>query len=305
VRNCESSSKKTTAAAGGAAAGLGALAAVAGPAAAAVGVYVAGVEAMKALRDVTQGAVRSVGETVTSLATFKDGSARIAEMGEGMKSFSDKLIWVNPVLGAMAGVAGECVSQVAKLDDAVKGTADRLAQYDGGLATQKAMQETAEMMRDIERAAKFSGAAQGANAARFSMEQKMADLTDRFMPMMLAIGEKLFNLVEGGITVIDAGFKMVLVHRRRDGTTARQVYLVFARWYAERLSCCRLLLVGLDNDCRVRFVLQHARPRRLPRSQLHAQLQHRRGWLADAGHARRGTNPSVLARHQQADSQHR
>ena len=195
-------------AAGGAeAAGAAGMEAMAAAAAGPLAVVVEVMAAMKVLKEATMSQVRAVGETVSSLATFKDGSARVAEMGEGMKGFSDKIFYLNPVLGIFAGVAGEATSQVAKLDDAVKSTADRLAQYNPELAGQKAQQEVAEMMRDMRRANSVGDQAASANASRFTMEQKMADITDRFAPMMLAISEKVFDVVTAILEIIEVGVK--------------------------------------------------------------------------------------------------
>lgn len=183
-----------------------------------VGAVVAVLEAVKLVRDAAVGAVTGALEATASLATLKDGSARVHELGGAISSVSDKLFYVNPALGVLGSVAGAAVSGIASLDDAVKGTADRLAQYHGGLAEQQAMQGVNEMMRDISRAQRFGDSTQGANEARFDMEQKLADITDRFLPFVMKIGEGLFKIMTRTFTVVDDGFKANL--QMMDGVLA-------------------------------------------------------------------------------------
>ncbi len=184
----------------------GALAA-AGPIAAAVGAAIAiGQAEKKILGDLAAGAV----DVVTSFAQFRDGSQGVHDFGAGLKSVGDKVWWISPMIGTLGAVAGETTMAIARLDDAVKSTAQRLGQYNAGLATQNAAQEVAELMRDINRAQRFGQGAQDANEWRFAMEQKFADITDRLMPLALKISEFLFGFATGFMTTVDETLKLTL-----------------------------------------------------------------------------------------------
>ena len=176
------------------------MAAAAGP----LAIVVAVVEAVKMLKENIQGEIHAVGEVTASFASLKGGAERLDEFGDGLNKASDKLTWISPALGLLAGVAGESAKSVATLDRAVKGTADKLAQYDGRLANQQALQENQELLRDINRAHQFGEATGDANAARFGMEQKIADLTDKAIPAAMKLAENAFNAVAGIVVILEA-----------------------------------------------------------------------------------------------------
>lgn len=183
-------------AAGAAEAGGGMLAgaaALAGPIAAGVAV----VYALKMVRQKAVDMADGMGEATASLAQFKDGSSRVHEFGDVLQRVAKTYDGVLPT------AAASFVSSVAKMDDAVKSTAQRLGQYNGQLAAQNAQQEVAELMRDLRRAQQFGEQTASANQARFEMEQKLADITDRFMPVMLQLSEGAFTKVGDILTVLE------------------------------------------------------------------------------------------------------
>jgi Mg2+ and Co2+ transporter CorA len=126
----------------------------------------------------------------------------------------------------MAGVVGEASKQISALDRAVKGTADRLSEYDGRLAAQKANQEVAEIMRDVQRAQRFSESTAGANESRFNMEQKLADITDRFIPFIMKIADQLFSVVTDLLELGEPAVPIILAHLEVIAFAVKAIYTV-------------------------------------------------------------------------------
>ncbi len=186
---------------GAAAAGaLGELAAVAGPAGA---VAVAIVVAAQKLREGSEAVIRGTANTVASFATLKDGATRLDEFGHAASGAADKLTYLNPAASIVVGSMGEVSKGLSQMDRAVKGTADRLAQYDAGLSAQKSQQETVELMREINRAQRYGPNVQAANASRFAADQAMQNITDKFIPLSMKFSEKSFQVLTGILTIIE------------------------------------------------------------------------------------------------------
>ncbi len=173
---------------------------------------------------------------ITKQAGAAVGEA-IAEIGAGIGTglgLAAGLVWapVGYVLGRTLGdtlgkTVGQAVDAIQQLDRAVAGTAQRLSQYDGGLAQQQAEQEVRDIMRDISRAQRFGTEIAEANAARFSMEQKLSDIGDRLLPLVMGIAEKLFSFLDLAFSEFDKDIKDIL--RFADGVVLylRQVAAAF------------------------------------------------------------------------------
>ncbi len=141
----------------------------------------------------------------------------IAEIGAGIGTgvgLALGLVWapVGYVLGRTLGdtlgkSVGQAVDAIQQLDRAVAGTAQRLSQYDGGLAQQQAEQEVRDIMRDISRAQRFGTEIAEANAARFSMEQKLSDIGDRLLPLVMSLADKLFTFLTTAFTELESDIK--------------------------------------------------------------------------------------------------
>ncbi len=156
---------------------------------------------------------------ITKQAGAAVGEA-IAEIGAGIGTglgLAAGLVWapvgyvVGRALGDTIGKSvGPAVDALQQLDRAVAGTAQRLSQYDGGLAQQQAEQEVRDIMRDISRAQRFGTEIAEANAARFSMEQKLSDIGDRLLPLVMTLAERLFNWLAEEATITEDYLKMFL-----------------------------------------------------------------------------------------------
>ena len=169
-------------------------------------VVAAAVAVSLAIRDATGSFVKGIGDAAASMATLKDGAERIRGVGEGLSSAGEKIFFFSAGLGLATLVAGKAAEGVASLDVAVRSTAERLGQYNGRLATQNAEQEVTELIRDINRANRFGDRTADANAARFAMEQRLQDITDRFIPFIMRISEQVFRALERGFAMVDDGF---------------------------------------------------------------------------------------------------
>lgn len=66
------------------------------------------------------------------------------------------------------------------------------------------------MQRDMSRAERFGERIEAANEARFRMEQKVADISDRMLPLIAKYAEHLFNGVTVITSQVDESFKMVI-----------------------------------------------------------------------------------------------
>ena len=140
------------------------------------------------------GAVKLVMDKIEEAmkAAFKIGGAMISfdpdRFARGMADLVGKV----PLVG---GLMGGLAHGILDLSDAIGHTAERLAQYNGALATQIAQFEVIRIQRDINRANQFGPQIMAANEARFRFQQKLEDLIDRFTPMFLKIAETLLDMV--------------------------------------------------------------------------------------------------------------
>lgn len=155
-----------------------------------------------------QGVRGGVDAAKASLAM--DPDAAFGQVTKGFDAVADKAAEVIPVLGMVTPAAKELVHGIDEMRGAVKQTAERLSQYSGVLAHQSAQQETTELLREVSRASRFEKSTEGANEARFNMDQKLQDITDRFMPAIMAICEKVFNMLEFAFNEVDASLKLIL-----------------------------------------------------------------------------------------------
>ena len=142
---------------------------------------------------------REVSRTMAELGTF-DGKAFAAHLGEVAEQ---KIPFLGTVIHATT-------DNLLQMNEATKATAHRLGAYNARLAEQVAHQEVRELMREISRAGRFGDVTAAANDKRFEMEQKWADITDRFVPFIMKISEKIFAVVERGLSGIDETLKLSL-----------------------------------------------------------------------------------------------
>ncbi len=140
--------------------------------------------------------IRTASTAMASVATF-DSKALVSQFGD----LAEKRI---PIFGVVVHAATDSVMQLA---GATETAAQRLATYSGALAGQQAEQEVALIMREIQRASRFEQNVGAANEAQFAMNMKLGELTDRFVPFVMAIAEKLFNVAEKLLEVVDDGVK--------------------------------------------------------------------------------------------------
>jgi hypothetical protein len=75
---------------------------------------------------------------------------------------------------------------------------------------QQAEHQVINLMRDINRAERFGESTRQANEARFRMDQKLMDITDRFIPFFLTWATGFFTLVETFLTGVDVVLKAQL-----------------------------------------------------------------------------------------------
>lgn len=199
----------------GAAGGGGAAAAgmAAGAAVPLVGIAIAIGEALKeeidAMGERRRVAVRGGIDTSKAIISG-DVDERSAAVVKGFDAVADSAKKTFPVLSAVTEPAKEFVHGVNEMRGAVKQTAERMAQYNGQLAGQVAMQGVTEIMRDISRANRNGGQMAITNESRFNAEQKLQDIGDRLLPLMLKMAEKTFNLLERFLTIVDEGIAMGL-----------------------------------------------------------------------------------------------
>lgn len=113
-------------------------------------------------------------------------------------------------VSAFGAAAKATANSVNELSDRVKRTSREFGQYSGVLATQNAQQDVTQLMRDINNAQRFGEVTAGANEARFDMEQKIQDITNRFIPFIMKMAENIFRVLEGTFSVVDSGIKMIL-----------------------------------------------------------------------------------------------
>jgi hypothetical protein len=152
-------------------------------------------KAVQAVENVAIGTaeqIRTATGAMAAVATF-DSKALVSQMGD----LAEKRL---PIFGVVVHAATDSVMQLA---GATETAANRLASYSGALAQQQAEQEIALLMREIQRAQRFEKDIGSANEARFRMDQKISEITDRFVPFQMAMSEKLFGAVEGIATVAD------------------------------------------------------------------------------------------------------
>jgi hypothetical protein len=126
---------------------------------------------------------------------------------KGFDSVADSAAEAYPALKLVTPAAKEFVHGVEEMRGAVEQAAKKLSNYNAGLATQTAEQEVAATMRDISRASRFGAVTQSANEARFNMDQKLQDITDRFVPFVMKLGEKTFKLLEWFFGIVDQWMK--------------------------------------------------------------------------------------------------
>lgn len=193
-------------------AALGEAAGIAGPIAAAVQIAVEKVKEFG----------KQLGDGATAISDFKVKGEQAVVTFDSMgalelttRKFGDVIGNATDNAGLFGMVIGPPLKAAIKgnideffmLAAATKSTAERLAQYDPNLAAQNANQEVAQIMRELARAQRFSQDVSGANEARFSMEMKLGQITDRFIPFVMAFAEKLFTVVERLLTEIDEAIK--------------------------------------------------------------------------------------------------
>jgi hypothetical protein len=199
--------------AGGAGAAAGGVAMAAAEMIPVVGAAIAAAQMVKeVIADVGEGVRKGVraGVDTAKNVVAMDADHSFQVLTKGFDAVADTAEKVSPVLGLVTPAAKEFVHGVDEMRGAIKGAAEKLSEYNSKLAGQTAQQEVAEMMRDIRRAQQFGDRTAAANEARFNMEQKMQDITDRLMPLVLAVAEKIFNAVENGLRALDEGIKMQL-----------------------------------------------------------------------------------------------
>lgn len=150
------------------------------------------------------GSVVRAGSDASRATLSGDVNQRIDFAVQGFGRLADKAAEASPGLSLIAPAAKEAVFGINEMRNSVKSLAERLSQYDGRLAGQAAQQEVVEMMRDYNRANRLGGRLEATNAARFGFEQKIQDITDRFMPTMLKFAEASFRQLELILTALEA-----------------------------------------------------------------------------------------------------
>jgi hypothetical protein len=166
-------------------------------------------EEMKQVGEDHRQTVRTIVDV--SKASLSMGPSQQMEMvARGFDAVADTATALAPPLGMLTPAAKELVHGLVELRSEVEKAAKKLAQYDGALATQQANQEVAQMMRDIGRANRFGAQLGATESARFNMEQKLADITDRFMPLILKTLEGIFQFGEAYLSGVDNGLKTIL-----------------------------------------------------------------------------------------------
>lgn len=171
-----------------------------------VGAIIAAVELTKqVIAEVGEGGRKIVrgGVDASKAVVSGDIDQRMAVLVGGFDAVADGAAKVVPVLGLVTPAAKEFVRGIDEMRGTVKQTTERLSQYNGKLASQVAMQEVTEMIRDINRANRMGGQLAATNDARFRMEQKMQDIADKLMPTMLSVTEDIFKTIEGLMTMTE------------------------------------------------------------------------------------------------------
>jgi hypothetical protein len=162
-------------------------------------------ESGEANRRMVRGAVE-FSKSVVSMQV----ESRMESVAGVFESVTDSVSKLSPAAELVAPATKELVRGLMEMDRVVKGAAQRLSQYDGRLAQQNAQQEVAVMIRDINRAQRFSERLAAANEQRFRAEQRLEDLFDRFMPLLLTSLENWFRGVEMILAGIDNTVKLHL-----------------------------------------------------------------------------------------------
>jgi hypothetical protein len=132
-----------------------------------------------------------------------DADAGFKSLTQGFDSIADKATELAPALGMVTPAAKQFLHDIDEMRHSVKQAADKMALFNAGLAGQRAEHEVVQLLRDIGRAEKFGDQMRTTNEARFRAEQRMQDLTDKFVPLFLKFAEGSFTALNLIVTVLE------------------------------------------------------------------------------------------------------
>ena len=161
--------------------------------------------ASKAIR-VAEDMGKFVGDTMRSGA---EAGAHVLEfdakgLAMQMADLAERRI---PVLGTVAKGAAD---SIFALDKATENAASRLADYSGALAQQRAFEDVANIMRDVQRAQRFGDQLAQAEAQRFNFDTALQRLGDRFYPFILELTSRLFSVLSTVVDTLDQNLRATL-----------------------------------------------------------------------------------------------
>jgi hypothetical protein len=134
-----------------------------------------------------------IGAAIGAVQEFREGIEhqieRIANFSKSVAAFDApgftrgavELATSVPVIG---GAVAKMGTFILDLSEGIHGTAVNLARYSGELAGQQARFRVTDILRDIDRAQRFSPEIAGAEEERFKLNQQVKDLQDRLFPVI-------------------------------------------------------------------------------------------------------------------------
>lgn len=175
-----------------------------------VGVVMAAVEVLKALRDATTGAVRAVGDFAAAVVNpSADPAQFVGTIGESVKGVSDKLFWISPIMGIFGGVIGEATSSVGKFMSAMDGMVDRYATFSGPLMAAKVTMDVRQLMGDMRRAQEAAPDLISFLQTRQELQDRFEDAKIKFMAKLMPLALKGMELAEKMLPLVELMVELI------------------------------------------------------------------------------------------------
>lgn len=159
---------------------------------------------VKAVHDIAAyavtGSIQMAGAVGMAAADPDANPAKIvSNIGGAVSSVGDKLLYINPLIGALGMAAGETATQLGSLMNAINATAERYGEYSPQIASAQAIAEIQQTMGDMRR-----GQEAGPELARYiqmqsDLQQKFEDIKIKvllkILPIVTAMGDLLEKIV--------------------------------------------------------------------------------------------------------------